>query len=152
LRIGILRTERIRPIESSMRKVLIIGPGGAGKSTLATRLGERLRLPVFHLDALYWRPEWKEPTHDEWRATLAPLLAQESWIMDGNFGGTLDQRLAAADTAILLDLPPLLCAWRTLHRRWRYRGRHRPDMTPGCTEKLDLDFLCRSARRPTPGR
>lgn len=124
-----------------MRKVLLIGPGGAGKSTLATRLGERLGLPVFHLDALYWRPGWKEPTRGEWRATLAPLLAQEAWIMDGNFGGTLDQRLAAADTAILLDLPPLLCAWRVLRRRWRYRGRHRPDMHPGCPEKLDLDFL-----------
>ncbi len=124
-----------------MRRLLLIGPGGAGKSTLATRLGEHLGLPVLHLDALYWRPGWRQPTRDEWRATLAPLLAQDAWVMDGNFGGTLDERLAAADTAILLDLPPLLCLWRVLRRRWRYRGRHRPDMTPGCPEKLDLDFL-----------
>lgn len=137
-----------------MRKLLLIGPGGAGKSTLATQLGERLGLPVIHLDALYWRPGWTEPSRDEWRATLATLLAQDAWVMDGNFGGTLDQRLAAADTAILLDLPPLLCAWRVLRRRWRYRGRHRPDMTPGCPEKLDLGFLAwiltyRTRKRPT---
>lgn len=133
--------EDIRSTQRTMRKVLIIGPGGAGKSTLATQLGERFGLPVFHLDALYWRPGWKQPARDEWRATLAPLLAQDAWVMDGNFGGTLDERLAAADTAILLDLPPLLCVWRVLYRRWRYRGRHRPDMTPGCPEKLDLEFV-----------
>ena len=124
-----------------MRKLLLIGPGGAGKSTLAVRLGASLGLPVHHLDALYWRPGWQAPTREQWLTTLAPLLAQDAWVMDGNFGGTLDERLAAADTAIVLDLPPLRCVWRTLHRRWRYRGRHRPDMAPGCVEKIDLSFL-----------
>jgi adenylate kinase family enzyme len=124
-----------------MRKLLLIGPGGAGKSTLATRLGASLGLPVHHLDALYWRPGWQAPAREEWLATLAPLLAQDAWVMDGNFGGTLDERLAAADTAILLDLPPLLCLGRALRRRWRYRGRHRPDMAPGCLEKIDFEFV-----------
>ncbi len=124
-----------------MRKLLLIGPGGSGKSTLATQIGAHTGLPVIHLDALYWRPGWIEPTREEWRATLAALLAQDAWVMDGNFGGTLERRLAAADTVIFFDLPPLLCLWRVLRRRVRYHGRSRPDMTPGCPEKIDLEFV-----------
>lgn len=124
-----------------MRKLLLIGPGGAGKSTLAGIIGARTGLPVVHLDALYWRPGWTEPPRDEWRATLAPLLAQDAWVMDGNFSGTLDMRLAAADTVVFFDLPPLLCLWRVLLRRFRHHGRSRPDMAAGCPEKIDLEFL-----------
>jgi adenylate kinase family enzyme len=124
-----------------MRRVLLIGPGGAGKSTLARCIAERLDLPLIHLDASYWRPGWVKTPDDEWRRTVEDLLRGEAWVMDGNFGGTLDLRLAACDTAILLDLPPLLCLWRVLRRRWRFRGRARPDMTEGCEEKSDAEFL-----------
>jgi adenylate kinase family enzyme len=124
-----------------MRKLLLIGPGGAGKSTLARQIGERLGLPVIHLDTLYWRPGWIETPRDEWRVVLAQLLTQDAWVMDGNFGGTLNMRLAAADTVILFDFPPMLCLWRVIRRRIRYRGRSRPDMAPGCAEKIDFEFV-----------
>ncbi len=124
-----------------MRKVLLIGPGGAGKSTLAGIIGARIKLPIIHLDVLYWRPGWKETPLEEWLTTLAPLPAQDAWVMDGNFGGTLELRLAAADTVVFLDFPPLLCLWRVLRRRIRYRGRSRPNMAPGCPEKIDLQFV-----------
>lgn len=124
-----------------MRRILIIGPGGAGKSTLARRIAERSGLPLIHLDALYWRPGWVETPRPEWQARVAELAAGDRWIMDGNFGGTLPQRLTACDTVLLLDPPPLRCAWRVLRRRWRHRGRARPDMHPECPEKLDAEFL-----------
>ncbi len=121
--------------------MLVIGPGGAGKSVFAARLAERTGLPLLHLDALYWRPGWIEPSKEEWGATVERLVAGERWIMDGNYGGTLAQRLAACDTAIFLDASRWLCLWRVIKRRWMHRGRARPDMMPGCNERLSLEFL-----------
>lgn len=124
-----------------MQRVLIIGSGGAGKSTLARALAARTGLPLIHLDALYWQPGWIETPRAEWAALVQRLVASERWIMDGNFGGTLDARLAACDTAIFLDLPAWRCMLRVLRRRLVHHGRTRPDMGQGCPEKLDWTFL-----------
>ena len=124
-----------------MKRIAIIGPGGAGKSTLARQMGAKTGLPVVHLDAVYWREGWTETPKDVWEQTVRELTRQSEWITDGNYGGTMELRLAAADTIIFLDLPPLLCVRRVV-RRWRqFRHQSRPDMAPGCPEKLDLVFL-----------
>ncbi|CAD5107619.1 P-loop NTPase family protein [Zestomonas carbonaria] len=125
-----------------MKRILIIGPGGSGKSTLSAMLGRRLAIPVIHMDALYWRPGWVEPERPDWQACVEALCQREQWVMDGNYSGTLAQRLAACDTVIFLDLPRLLCLWGALWRGFRYRGRTRPDMAEGCPEQLpSLEFL-----------
>ncbi|HVF68055.1 MAG TPA: DNA topology modulation protein [Pyrinomonadaceae bacterium] len=124
-----------------MRKVLVIGSGGSGKSTFAERLGGRTGLPVIHLDSFFWRAGWQEPPRDEWAARVDELLKRDAWIMDGNYGGTLERRLAACDTVVFLDLPRVLCLWRVVSRSLRYRGRTRPDMAEGCPEQLTWEFL-----------
>ena len=124
-----------------MKRVIVIGSGGAGKSTLAMALGQRLGLPIVHLDAQFWQAGWKERDREDWLEWQRTVLLEPRWIMDGNYGGTLDVRLAAADTVIFLDLPRALCVARALGRALRYWGRTRPDMAAGCLEKLDLDFL-----------
>lgn len=124
-----------------MRKVLVIGSGGAGKSTFAARLAARTGLPLVHLDALYWKPGWVETPKEEWERTVAEIVARDRWILDGNYGGTLDLRLAACDTAVFLDLPRALCLWRVAKRRVRFHRRSRPDMPPGCDEQLGLEFV-----------
>src|SRR6185436_19970027 len=124
-----------------MKRVLVIGPGGSGKSTFARRLGQILGIEVKHLDKFYWRAGWTKPSNEEWLKTVDALTSGDSWIIDGNFGGTLAQRVARCDTIIFLDMPRLLCLWRVTRRRMLYRNRSRPDMSEGCNEKLDLDFI-----------
>lgn len=130
-----------RWLTKSMQKILIIGCSGAGKSTFARRLHAVTRLPLIHLDQYYWKPNWVEPDWQEWRQTLAMLLEKPSWIMDGNFGGTMDLRIGKADLVIYLDFPAWLCLWRVLKRVFKYRGKERPDMPEGCREKWDIGFL-----------
>ena len=124
-----------------VRRVSIIGSGGAGKSTLAARVGARTGLPVVHLDARYWRAGWTPTPADEWRHAVGALIAAPAWVMDGNYGGTLDLRLAASDTVVFLDLPRVVCLWRIVRRALRWRGRSRPDMAPGCPETLSWEFV-----------
>lgn len=124
-----------------MERVLVIGAGGAGKTTLASILSERLGLPLVHLDAHYWRPGWVPTPPDEWRRVVESLIARPRWVMDGNYSGTLDMRLAACDSVVFLDLPRRVCLWRIFERRARYWGRARPDMAPGCPEQLTWEFV-----------
>src|SRR5690349_18913828 len=99
-----------------MKRVVVIGSGGSGKSTFSRELGRATGIPVIHLDREFWRPGWEETPKDEWNALVAELLAGESWIMDGNFGGTREMRMQAADTIIFLDLPRRVCLYRILKR------------------------------------
>ena len=124
-----------------MKKVLVIGPGGAGKSTVARRLGELLHLEVQHLDRFYWRAGWQEPPKDDWVHTINELARGDSWIMDGNYSGTLARRLEACDTVVFLDLPRRICLWSVIKRLVMYRNTTRPDMADGCPEHFNLKFL-----------
>ena len=124
-----------------MQRLVILGSAGAGKSTLATVLGGMLGLPVVHLDRFYWRPGWVMTPLEEGDALARAALAEPSWVMDGNWSRTVPERLQACDTVIYLDLPTWVCLWRILQRRVQYHGRIRPDLAPGCYEKLDWEFV-----------
>src|SRR5690349_16193179 len=101
-----------------MKRVIDLGPGAAGKSTLAARLAAITRLPMIELDKLFWRPGLAPTPREEWAAIQRRLTAQESWIMDGDLGpyDVLDIRLPAADAIVFLDFSPLRCAWRAIRR------------------------------------
>jgi adenylate kinase family enzyme len=118
-----------------MRRVVILGNAGSGKSTLARRLGERLGLPVVHLDLLFWRPGWTEPDNDAFRARVRDAIAGDAWICEGNYvGRTFDLRLPRADQVIWMDTPRLTCARRVILRS--ALARPRPDLAAGCKEGL----------------
>lgn len=124
-----------------LQKVLIIGSGGAGKSTLARTLGEITGLPVYHLDSLFWHPGWVETSNDEWDKQVRDLVHRDAWILDGNYSRTLDIRTDFADTVIFLDFPRWLTTYRIIKRRIQHHGTTRPDMREGCPEKLDFEFV-----------
>ncbi|WP_234447638.1 P-loop NTPase family protein [Viridibacillus soli] len=110
------------------KRVLIIGSGGAGKSTLSRTLSELSGLPLIHLDAMYWKPGWQKSDKTDFKARLQVELEKPAWIIDGNFDSTLDMRAKYADLIIFLDFSNKLCTYRVLKRTIQYRGRTRPDM------------------------
>ncbi|WLR55568.1 DNA topology modulation protein [Mesobacillus subterraneus] len=124
-----------------MKKIVLIGSGGSGKSTLARQLGEKLKINVYHLDALFWKPNWVGVPKDEQRKVQNDLVNKEEWIIDGNYGGTIDIWLNAADTIIFLDINRTICVYRAFKRMVQYRNKTRPDMGEGCEERFDLDFF-----------
>ena len=124
-----------------MERIIIIGCGGAGKSTLARKLGEMLDIPVVHLDKLFWKPGWVETTAEEFDALLAMELAKDHWIMDGNFNRNMPERIKRCDTIIYLDFSRFACLTGMLKRIITTYGTVRPDMGEGCPERIDLDFL-----------
>ena len=87
-----------------MRRILVIGNGGAGKSTLSRTVGQMLSLPVVHLDRLWWLPGWVNRTAEEFDALLSKELAKPAWIMDGNYRRTFSWRLRYADFCAVLDV------------------------------------------------
>lgn len=124
-----------------MKKIAIIGSGGSGKSTFARKLGEKLQIEVFHLDAILWKPNWTAVSKNQQEAIQHQLVSKDQWIIDGNYNGTLDLRLNAADCIIFMDMPRKLCVYRVFKRMLLYRNRQRPDMAEGCRERFDLNFL-----------
>lgn len=117
-----------------MQRVVILGRGGAGKSTLARALGSRTGLPALELDKHFWQPGLLPLSRKAWRETQTGLACQQAWVMDGDLGphDVLEARLTAADTVIVLDYPLLVCLWRAAPRSreardfwlWHYRRRH----------------------------
>jgi len=121
-----------------MNKVAIIGPGGAGKSTLAQELSSILNIKVYHLDRIFWQRDWKEKPRDTRIDILQDIVRNDQWIIEGTYLGTSEPRLDSADTIIFLDINPLLCLIRVLKRHHKYRGVPRRDIPEGCTDKLTL--------------
>ena len=124
-----------------MERILIIGCGGAGKSTLARQLGEKLNIPVVHLDRLFWKPGWVEETQQEFDRKLAEELEKPQWVMDGNFSRTMPERVARCDTIIYLDFSRVACLMGVVKRVLTTYGTVRPDMGEGCPERIDFEFL-----------
>jgi adenylate kinase family enzyme len=123
-----------------MQRIVILGNAGSGKSTLARALGKRLGLPVVHLDALFWEPDWVEPDAEQFRSRVSAAIAADAWVCEGNYARrTFDLRLPRADLIIWLDTPRLICFKRVIMRG--VMNRPRADMPTGCTEKLDRAFL-----------
>lgn len=124
-----------------MKKIIIIGSPGTGKSTLGKQLAKSLSVDIYHLDALFWQPNWQMSSREEQQSILYDIVKKDSWIIDGNYSGTLDIRFDHADTIIYLKRSRVLCIFRAIKRYFMYRGKTRPDMQEECFEKIDWSFV-----------
>ena len=115
-----------------MKKIIIIGCPGSGKTTFAEKLCEKTGLSLFHLDAIWHKADKTHISRDEFDVRLGEILALESYIIDGNYSRTIERRIAACDTVILFDLPTSVCLDGAMLRI----GKKRPDM-PWIDTELD---------------
>ena len=92
-----------------MKKVIVIGCPGSGKTTFAEKLSEESGLPLYYLDAIWHKPDRTHISRDDFDKRLHEILSEEKWIIDGNYSRTIELRLSACDTVFLFDLPTELC-------------------------------------------
>ena len=115
-----------------MKKIIVIGCPGSGKTTFAEKLRDRIGLPLFYLDAIWHKPDRTHISREEYDARLGEILSLEAWIIDGNYSRTIERRLAACDTVFLFDLPTEVCLEGAIARL----GKERYDM-PWIDTELD---------------
>jgi len=124
-----------------MERILIIGGNGAGKSTFSYALAEKRKLPLIHIDRIYWYGSWQVTPQEEFQRRVLEEARKPRWIIEGNNVRSLAQRLEHADTVFWFDFPPIVCVKNILLREWKYRGRARPDMPATCISQLQAGFL-----------
>lgn len=121
-----------------MNRVMVIGCPGSGKSTFSRALHKITGIPLFHLDMLYWNPDRTTVDKAVFRGRLADVMQKPEWIIDGNYGSTIELRLQACDTVIFLDYPLEICLDGIMERR----GKARSDMPwIEAEDEEDADFI-----------
>ena len=124
-----------------MKRILILGPCGSGKTTFANLLAEKVDIPIYYLDQLYFLPGWIEPKKEEWQQKISGIIENDAWIIEGNYGGTLSDRLSRADTVVYLHSNTFSNFVRIIKRVIKFYGKERPHMAKGCKERFDLSFI-----------
>lgn len=136
-----------------MKKIVIIGSCGAGKTTLAKTLGSQLGLKVFHLDRFFWTPNWdRKSTYERMEIIENLTFGEKWWIIEGTYLRSSEPGLGEADTIIFLDLPFHLCFRRVIKRHYENQGLPRRDIPEGCVDRFTLRHLLKTLAFPVHGR
>jgi adenylate kinase family enzyme len=126
-----------------MRRILVMGSSGSGKSTFAQRLSATTGIPFVSLDAIYWKPGWVASDNAEFHERVTEVALRSQWIMDGNYisNGAGELRRQVCDGVIWFDLPRRTCVLGIARRVAGSYGRVRAEMAEGCPEQIDLEFF-----------
>ena len=119
-----------------MKRAIIIGCPGSGKSRLAGELHKKTGIPLYHLDMMYWNADRTTVEKSVFRERLSAVLAEDEWIIDGNYRSTMELRMEVCDTVIFLDYPTETCLEGVRERR----GSSRSDM-PWTETEEDAEFI-----------
>ena len=124
-----------------MKRILIIGNAGAGKTTFALALKDKINVPVVHLDRLFWKDNWNYICAEEFDELLEKALVKQEWIIDGNYNRTLRYRMNYCDKVFYFDFPTATCLWGITKRIFQNYGKSRADMGGKCPEYFDRQKL-----------
>ena len=119
-----------------MQRIIVIGCPGSGKSTVSWALHNKTGIPLYHLDMMYWNADKTTVEKSVFLERLSAVLKKDEWIIDGNYGSTMELRMAACDTVIFLDYPLDVCLDGIKERR----GKPRSDM-PWIETEEDAEFI-----------
>jgi adenylate kinase family enzyme len=130
------------PLEALGPRIMICGPSNSGKSTLARAIGWKLGLPAIYLDLLYHLPhtDWRPRPMEEFTALHDAAIAGERWVIEGNYFGTVQQRLERATGIVLLGSEPWRAAARNV-RRTLFETRHRAGQLEGGIDTLKWELI-----------
>lgn len=123
-----------------MKRILVIGGNGSGKTTFSRKLAEKTDLPLIHLDKLNWVGNWETVGNDEFDRLLQNELEKDRWIIDGNYNRTIPHRLKFCDTVFYFDFSTVKCLYGVTKRVMQNFGEPRSDMGGNCPEKFDITF------------
>lgn len=123
-----------------MKRIIVIGNCGSGKSTFAEKLSQMTGIPLTHLDQLYWKPNWVASDHDEFDEKIQKIITTDSWILDGNYTRSAHTRIEKSDTVFFFDFPVWKSLFRVVKRSIFGYGKVQKGAAEECNENYDLKF------------
>jgi len=120
-----------------LNRIILLGPPCSGKSFLSKKLSEKLHLSLYHLDVIFWKPNWVATPRDEFLDKINNIIKEDKWIIDGTYVSTLYERLVRCDTVVVLDFDPNECVKNESLRR----GKKRDDLPSYLKEEYDPEFI-----------
>ena len=136
-----------------MNRIAVVGIGGSGKSYAGRRIAEITRLPLIHMDNLFWKGKWEEIPEIEYVANHEEIIKADQWVIEGYIDEAMSDRFRRAEMIVYLDYSGIRCFFRAMKRWWQHRKIARQELHAEAVEEFDPNYLFKVVlfRQDRPG-